>query len=329
MGNSFGLGSLIKHPSSGYGDKFVFTVNTALTATNSTGDTEYSIPIYSSQSPNDTGDRLFDITVDWGNGDAPERFVNTHGFPNNSYIRIQESNQPTKDYGTPGIYQISITGDFSECLGAALYSHTNGKDKLKLLEIKNWGQLKLGYRAFYNCVNMTCTATDTPEVRADTWGSKRPRYAFNGASLFNTDSLNNLDMSGVTSIGAMFAQAPKFNGDIGGWDTSDIADFSRLFFNYGYNSTSSDFDQDISGWDITAINNPGWSLNQMFYPGKGGLSTENYDKVLISWAAQDIGPTSMNLGMGDSTYTAGGAAEAARTSLINNQGFTITDGGAG
>ena len=326
MGNSFGLGSLIKHPGNNYGDKFVFTVNTALTATNSTGDTEYSIPIFSVQGPSDTGDRVFDITVDWGNGDAPERFVNTHGFPNYSYIRIQDSNQPTKDYGTPGIYQISITGDFSECAGTASYSHTNGKDKLKLLEIKNWGQLKLNYRSFYNCVNMTCTATDTPGIAADSWGNKRPRYAFNGASLFNTDSLNNLDMSGVTNIVGMFQSAPKFNGDIGGWDTSDIQDFARLFFDY---STSSDFDQDISGWDITAINNSTWSLREMFVPGKGGLSTENYDKVLISWAAQDIGPTSMTMGMGDSTYTAGGAAEAARTSLINNQGFTITDGGAG
>ena len=328
MGNSFGLGSLIKHPGNGvdYGDKFVFTVNTALTATNSTGDTEYSIPIFSGQSPSDTGDRVFDITVDWGNGDAPERFVNTHGFPNNSYIRFQDNNQPTKDYGTPGIYQISITGDFSECAGSTSYSHTNGKDKLKLLEIKNWGQLKLNYRSFYNCVNMTCTATDTPEVHTDSWGNRRPRYAFNGASLFNTDSLNNLDMSGVTNIAAMFQNAPKFNGDIGGWDTSDVQDFARLFYNY---SVSSDFDQDISGWDITAVNNSTWSLRDMLAPGKGGLSTENYDKVLISWAAQDIGPTSMNLGMGDSTYTAGGAAEAARTSLINNQGFTITDGGAG
>ena len=328
MGNSFGLGSLIKHPGNGvdYGDKFVFTVNTALTATNSTGDTEYSIPIYSSQSPSDTGDRVFDITVDWGNGDAPERFVNTHGFPNNSYIRIQENNQPTKDYGTPGIYQISITGDFSECLGRSSYSHNQGKDKLKLLEIKNWGQLKLSYRAFYNCVNMTCTATDTPGVAADAWGRKQPRQAFYNTPLFNTDSLNNLDMSGVTRISYMFKNAPKFNGDIGGWDTSDILDFGQLF--YG-DSAPSDFDQDISGWDITAANSSSWSLNYLFRPGYGGLSTEKCDKVLISWAAQDIGPTSMNLGMGDSTYTAGGEGEAARTSLINNQGFTITDGGAG
>jgi len=38
--------------------------------------------------------------------------------------------------------------------------------------------------------------------------------------------------------------------------------------------------------------------------------------------------SNMSVHFGNSQYTAGGAAEAARTSLINTYGWTITDGGA-
>jgi len=59
----------------------------------------------------------------------------------------------------------------------------------------------------------------------------------------------------------------------------------------------------------------------------GTLSTANYDALLIAWDAQGAMSFSGTANFGGSRYTSGGAAEAARTSLISKWGGII-DGGA-
>ena len=56
------------------------------------------------------------------------------------------------------------------------------------------------------------------------------------------------------------------------------------------------------------------------------MSTANYDATLISWAAQTL-QNNVTFDFGSAQYTLGGAAEAARNTLINTYGWTITDGG--
>jgi len=81
------------------------------------------------------------------------------------------------------------------------------------------------------------------------------------------------------------------------------------------------FDQDISNWDINQVSN-----FSNFMLSATGLSTTNYDLLLVGWEAQ--APTSgININFGGSTYTAGSAAATARQSLIDNYSWTITDGG--
>ena len=58
-----------------------------------------------------------------------------------------------------------------------------------------------------------------------------------------------------------------------------------------------------------------------------GLSTANYDALLIAWDAKGAMSYSGTVNFGGSKYTSGGAADAARTSLISKWGG-ITDGGA-
>jgi len=81
------------------------------------------------------------------------------------------------------------------------------------------------------------------------------------------------------------------------------------------------YDQDMSGWDINQVT----SLTN-FMSG-GTLSTANYDALLIAWDAQGAMSFSGTANFGGSRYTSGGAAEAARTSLISKWGGII-DGGA-
>ena len=81
------------------------------------------------------------------------------------------------------------------------------------------------------------------------------------------------------------------------------------------------FDQSLANWNMTQVNNLSEFLSS------ATLSTANYDATLIGWAAQTL-RTNVTCDFGNSQYTAGGAAEAARNTLINTYNWTITDGGA-
>ena len=57
------------------------------------------------------------------------------------------------------------------------------------------------------------------------------------------------------------------------------------------------------------------------------LDTSDYDALLIGWEA-GTHKTGVTFNAGSSKYTAGGAAETARTTLDVTDTWTITDGGA-
>ena len=123
------------------------------------------------------------------------------------------------------------------------------------------------------------------------------------------------DVSSVTTFNRCFMQASSFNQPIGVWNVGSCLDFTRMF--YAANS----FDQDISSWQVTQ------ATNLTFFMTGATLSTANYDALLIAWDAQGAMSYSGTVDFGGSQYTSGGAAEAARTSLITKWGG-ITDGGA-
>ena len=79
------------------------------------------------------------------------------------------------------------------------------------------------------------------------------------------------------------------------------------------------FDQDISSWDISNVA----EMMSMFYGA--GLSTANYDALLIGWESQKV-QDDVHFDAGDSTYSPGAAAEA-RQRLIDEHGWNIDDGG--
>lgn len=123
----------------------------------------------------------------------------------------------------------------------------------------------------------------------------------------------------VTSLGesnqGMFFQNSAFNQPIGTWNTSSIIKMRQVFF------SAAGFDQDISNWQVTQV------TDLLGFMQNATLSTANYDALLIAWDAQGAMSYSGTVNFGGSKYTAGGAAEAARTSLISKWGGII-DGGA-
>lgn len=295
---------------------FQFTVDTSQAGVS--GPTEFTMPLTTS-----TG---LDIDVDWGDGSPIEN--------------ITDHTLATHDYGTSGTYTIKVLGSL---LG---WKFANGGDKLKMGDISKWGALNISVNnGFRGCTNLTCSATDAPVIST---GSLE-RY-FNSCANFN-GAIGNWDMSGVLNMDRMLSAAFVFNQDVSSWDVSNVSNFVGVFsYAYAFNNGGSasigswdtgnatdmsflfrdaPFNQNISTWDIDQVSN-----FTSFMLG-ATLSTTNYDALLIGWeanlqAAYPNGagyPHTINASFGSSQYTLGGAAETARTSMINNFGWTITDGG--
>lgn len=138
---------------------------------------------------------------------------------------------------------------------------------------------------------------------------------FNNTSVFTGIGVDTWDTSGLVSAQNMFVNCYNFNGDTSGWDTSSLLNANNMFYR------CFSYDQDMSGWDINQVTN---FTNFCF---NVTLSTTNYDALLIAWDAQGAMAFSGVAHFGSSKYTSGGAAEAARTSLISKWGG-ISDGGA-
>jgi hypothetical protein len=119
-------------------------------------------------------------------------------------------------------------------------------------------------------------------------------------------NLNGSKWSGLTIIGA------------GNWTINNLTGTQgvrNMFFNCGT------LDVDLTNFDFTGVN-----YINTFMSGNTKLTTARYDEALIAWDNSGV-QNIVNLKMNLSQYTAGGTAETAKNNLINNKGWSITDGG--
>jgi len=235
------------------------------------------------------------ILVDWGDG-------------NTDTITSASQAEKLHTYSTRGNYTITITGT----LETFLVNNYADKDKIK--EIKNWGNgngLTLASNSgsfFYGASNVTVTATDQPTITTTNF-----QQLFRSASSI-VSGVGNFDVSSVTNLIFAFYQASNFNEDLSSWDVSNVTNFNFCF-------EASSIDQNFAAWDMTSAT----SVRRMFRSTT--LSTANYDATLIGWAAQNVN-SGLDMDFGNAQYTGGGAAADARTYLIEEKSWTITDGGA-
>lgn len=140
--------------------------------------------------------------------------------------------------------------------------------------------------------------------------------AFQNAEGFTGIGVDSWNTSNLSNTNRLFNSADSFNGDISNWNTSNFTDIQYML------NQCDAFRGSLAGWDITA------SMTNMntFMNGITGMSTANYDATLIAWDAQGSPGYSGTVNFGGSKYTGGGAAAAARASLVTKFG-AITDGG--
>ena len=288
---------------------FILRVQTNLTGTSS--DTQFTIPT--------NAEAVYNYNVD----------CNADG----NYEATGVTGDYTCQYGSAGTYSIAIMDNFGDRTGFPQIVFADGGDAQKVVSIEQWGENQWGSMegAFSGCANLVGNASDTPDLSQVT----NMYYMFYEAANFNQD-IGDWDTSHVTDFQGAFRKAVSFNQDIGGWDTGSATTMQGMFrgasaFNQdigGWDTGSvknmvfmfdgaGAFDQNLGSWDVTALND----AHEMFTDAQ--LSTENYDALLNGWAAQDV-KEGVLFGAGGSNYCDG---EAARDSLINDHGWTITDTG--
>ena len=121
----------------------------------------------------------------------------------------------------------------------------NKDDWDKLIDINNWWTVKLwkNWFQFWNVENLVSfSAQDSPDLSHVT----SMNWMFANAISFNWD-LSNFDTSNVTDMSLMFFYANSFNGNIDNFDTSKVTNMSFMFAN------AINFNQSVSSFDTSNV----------------------------------------------------------------------------
>ncbi len=233
-----------------------------------------------------------DAVIDWGE-------------PNNATTHVTTPGPHTHDYGTDGIYTVSVTGS-----AIAYNTYDNGGvNGDKLISVDNWGWLGFTNmsHAFFSCLNLVSVPGDSDGLEAVDDMS----YMFCFARSFNGD-ISGWDTSGTGDMSYMFCAALAFNQNIGGWDTSSVTDMSRMFFN------AWEFNQDISGWDTSGVGDMSWMFREAssFNQDIGGWDTSGAGDM--SYMFYEASAFNGNIGSWD-TSSAGNMSGMFAYAVLFNQ----------
>jgi surface protein len=163
-----------------------------------------------------------------------------------------------------------------------------------------------------------CTTFDAIDVSSwDVSTVQNFDNIFRSCSGLDTIGVNNWTTTAATSMIATFYMCTNLDSvNVSNWDLNGVSNASFMFFG---NTALQDVNG-IENWDITTVTTFQFLLHNVTLP------TSRYDDILISFDSQSVND-SVLFSAGNSTYTSGGAAETARTNLINDHSWTITDGG--
>ena len=176
----------------------------------------------------------------------------------------------TLTFPAPGIYEVQISGDFPEFRFG--FGCTDA-DQLKLLSVDQWGdQVWREFAAAFFCArNMQLDAADTPDLS----GVTTMQAMFQNADSFSTD-ISNWDVSNVENFSQMFKEADEFNQPLNDWSTISATDMFQMFFE------ATSFNQPIQDWDVSNVT----SMTAMFRNSPFNQTLNQWDvSAAVSLAA--------------------------------------------
>ena len=254
-------------------------------------------------------------------------------------------------YNATSVANIDVSAwDMSTCTSVGFMFGGNRNMSFTNLDLSNWSLAPVSFGAdtlnamswmFSYCINLTAidlTGFNTSGVlqlqglfyncrsigAIDVTGLDTSNVVMMESAFYNLDGgaygknmvgIEAWDTSSVTNFRRTFQNAKAWNPNIENWDTSSATNMNEMLFD------CDSFNRNISAWDINQV-----TSFASFMTNSTGLSTANYDALLIGWATQIPLAYNGTLNFGSAQYTLGGAAEAARTQLIADVGV-ISDGG--
>ena len=215
--------------------------------TNNTGtsnDDQITLPLQSGGT--------YDFTVDWGDGTSSE-------------IDAYDHANVTHNYSTPGVYTVNISGTI---VG---WSFNNSGDERKIINITNWGPLRLGNTGsyFYDARNLRIQAEDI----LNTSGTTTMFQAFRDCdAIVAVPNMSIWNMSEVVNMSEMFRSADAFNQNISAWDTSSVTDMANMF------QGAYAFNQNISAWNTSSVTDMSYMFN----------SADAFNQSLNEWNTSSV-----------------------------------------
>jgi surface protein len=190
----------------------------------------------------------YNFVVEWGDGTS---------------ATITSSAQGLRTYAAAGVYNVTMTGTL---VG---WRFNNGGDRLKLLDVMQWGTMRLGNNGsyFFGASNMVMSTVDTPDLT----GMTNMGSMFRSASSFN-QPIGGWDVSSVTNMDSMFSFASSFNQPIGEWNVSSVTNMAFMF------SVASSFNQPIGGWNVSSVTN----MQEMFF------SALSFNQPIGKWDVSSV-----------------------------------------
>ncbi|WP_378178487.1 BspA family leucine-rich repeat surface protein [Aquimarina sp. SS2-1] len=231
----------------------------------------------------------YNYNVDWGDG----------------IITTGETGDAIHNYTTPGVYTVSISGDFPR-----IFFNSVAADRDKIQTIEQWGNISWFSmeNAFSGCTNLNIInpAIDTPDLSNVT----NLRRMFNDAASFDGD-VTSWDVSTITNMSAMFRGATSFNQNLSSWDVTNVVNLRFMF----ENATS--FNGDLSTWNVANVSQMDFMFNgaASFNQNIGGWDVSSVSDM--SALFQDASSFNQNIGGWDVSSVTSMSSMFNRASMFN------------